>query len=57
MESSPHILIIDDEREIREPLAKYLAKNGLRASMAASAADARKDLKTAAIDLVVCGWT
>ncbi len=53
METSPHILVIDDEREIREPLVKYLAKNGLRASMAASAAEARKDLKTSAIDLVV----
>jgi len=53
MEPSPHILVVDDEREIREPLAKYLAKNGLRASIAASAAEARKEMKTSAIDLVV----
>jgi len=53
MEPSPHILIVDDEREIREPLAKYLAKNGLRATMAGSAAEARKELHTSAIDLVV----
>jgi two-component system OmpR family response regulator len=53
MESSPHILVVDDEREIREPLAKYLARNGLRASVAANAGDARKELKTSAIDLVV----
>ena len=53
MEPTPHILVVDDEREIREPLAKYLAKNGLRTSMAASAAEARTEMKTSAIDLVV----
>ncbi|MDH3231702.1 MAG: response regulator [Alphaproteobacteria bacterium] len=53
MEPSSHILVVDDERDIREALVKYLVKNGLRASMAANAADARKDLKTSAIDLVV----
>jgi two-component system OmpR family response regulator len=53
MEPSPHILIVDDEREIREPLAKYLVKNGLRVSIAAGAAEARKEIKTSAIDMVV----
>ena len=53
MEPTPHILVVDDAREIREPLAKYLAKNGLRASVAGGAADARAALKTSAIDLVV----
>lgn len=53
MEPTPHILVVDDEREIREPLAKYLTKNGLRASIAANAGDARKELKTSAIDMVV----
>lgn len=53
MESTPHILVVDDEREIREPLAKYLAKNGMRASLAANASDARRELKTSAIDMVV----
>jgi two-component system OmpR family response regulator len=53
MEPAPHILVVDDERDIREPLVKYLAKNGLRATMAASAAEARTEMKTRAIDLVV----
>jgi len=53
MEPTPHILVVDDEREIREPLAKYLVKNGLRASIAAGGAEARKEIKTSAIDLVV----
>ncbi|MBO0345288.1 response regulator [Roseibium limicola] len=50
---SPHILIVDDHRDIRETLARYLVKNGLRATAAENAAHARKALKTAAIDLVV----
>lgn len=52
-EVSPHILVVDDHRDIRETLARYLVKNGLRASVADSAAQARKTLATASIDLVV----
>lgn len=52
-ESSPHILVVDDHRDIRETLARYLVKNGLRASSAESAAQARKMLSASAIDLVV----
>lgn len=50
---SPHILVVDDHRDIRETLARYLMKNGFRASTAESAAHARKALKAAAVDLVV----
>lgn len=53
MERSPHILIVDDHRDIRDLLARYLAKHGLRASVAESAAAARKTLQRADIDLVV----
>jgi len=50
---SPHILVVDDHRDIRETLARYLVKNGLRASTAENAAQARKALKAASVDLVV----
>lgn len=53
MALSPHILVVDDHRDIRETLARYLKKNGLRATTAENAAGARKVLKSAAIDLVV----
>ena len=53
MESSAHILVVDDHREIRDLLARYLAKCGLRVSVAESAAKARRVLETSAIDLVV----
>ena len=34
MERTPHILVVDDHREIRELLARFFAKNGLRVSVA-----------------------
>ena len=36
------ILIVDDEADIREPLAEYLTRNELLVSMADSAAEARR---------------
>jgi len=53
METSPHILIVDDSADIREPLAKYLAKSGMRTSTANGGVEMRRLLKTNAIDLVV----
>lgn len=53
MNTTPHILVVDDHRDIREPLATYLERNGYRVSMAADAAQARKLIDAAAIDLVV----
>ncbi len=53
MESSPHILVVDDAADIREPLSRYLAKNGFRVSTASGGHDMRRVLKTSAIDLVV----
>ena len=53
MDAIPHILVVDDHQDIREPLAKYLQKHGFRASNADGAASARRVLKDSAIDLVV----
>lgn len=52
-ETLPHILVVEDARDIREPLARYLREHGYRASTAPEAASARKILKSAGIDLVV----
>lgn len=49
----PHILIVDDARDIREPLGQYLRKQGYRTQLAAQAVEARRILDEAAIDLVV----
>src|SRR5689334_24771040 len=53
MAEAPHILVVDDHREIRELLARYLAKSGFRVSTAEDAAVARRRLQAEAIDLVV----
>lgn len=53
MAAEPHILLVDDERDIRDPLAAYLSKNGLRVTKAADAATARQQLAVHAIDLVL----
>jgi DNA-binding response OmpR family regulator len=53
MADQPHILLVDDERDIRDPLAAYLAKNGLRVTKAENAAAARQQLSAYAIDLVL----
>lgn len=39
--SEPHLLVVDDARDIREPLGTYLRKHGFRVSLAADAAAAR----------------
>ena len=53
MDTSLHILIVDDQRDIREPLGRYLLKHGLRVSAAADATQARDLLRRSAVDLVV----
>jgi CheY-like chemotaxis protein len=34
MERTPHILLVDDHKEIRDLLARFLERNGLRVSVA-----------------------
>lgn len=49
----PHILVVDDDRRIRNLLQAYLMENGFRISVAASAAEAREHMRIVAFDLVV----
>jgi two-component system OmpR family response regulator len=53
MDAQPHLLLVDDHRDIRESLTAYLRQQGYRISTAESAAAARKVLTASAIDLVV----
>jgi len=53
MTEAPHILVVDDHRDIRDALAKYLVKNGYRVTQAENVAAARRALRDAAIDLAV----
>jgi two-component system OmpR family response regulator len=49
----PHILIVDDDKDIREPLARYLARHGLRISTAKNGQAMDKVLAIGHIDLMV----
>jgi len=42
MEPQPHILVVDDDREIRDLLSKFLERQGMRVSAARDAKEARK---------------
>jgi two-component system, OmpR family, response regulator len=53
MANEPHILLVDDERDIRDPLAAYLGRSGYRVTKAENAAAARQVLAAHAIDLVL----
>ncbi len=53
MEHIPHILIVDDDREIRELLARFLDTHGLRVSTAADGREMKRALSDWKIDLVV----
>jgi two-component system OmpR family response regulator len=48
-----HILIVDDDREIRELVADYLKKNGLRVTVAADGKQMRAVVAANAVDLIV----
>jgi two-component system, OmpR family, response regulator len=53
MTEQPHILVVDDDREIRDLLARYLAKHGLRVRGAADGREMRQALDDWSIDLII----
>ncbi len=53
MNDPTHILLIDDEPSIREPLAEYLERQGMRVSEADNAAKARSLMRIAKYDLAL----
>jgi two-component system OmpR family response regulator len=53
MESSAHILIVDDHREIRDLVGQILAKDGYRVSTAGDGREMRQALRDRKIDLIV----
>ncbi|MBL6458586.1 response regulator [Belnapia sp. T6] len=42
MEPQPHILVVDDDREIRDLLSKFLERQGMRVAAARDAREARR---------------
>ncbi|MEM5316780.1 response regulator [Paraburkholderia sp. JHI869] len=52
-EKIDHVLIVDDDRGIRELVGAYLEKNGMRVSLAANGREMRSVLEGGAPDLIV----
>jgi two-component system phosphate regulon response regulator OmpR len=53
LDETPHILVVDDDRRLRDLLQRYLSENGFRVTTAEDAATARTKLGSIAFDLIV----
>jgi two-component system, OmpR family, response regulator len=53
MDKIDHVLLVDDDRAIRELVGTYLEKNGMRVSLAANGREMRTALEFGAPDLIV----
>ena len=53
MSERPHVLIVDDDREIRGLLAQYLEKHDFRTSAVADGREMRRVLERSHVDLLV----
>ncbi len=52
-EAQPHVLVIDDDKRLRDLIARYLTEQGYRVTTAVDAADARAKLAGITFDLLV----
>ncbi len=53
MPEAPHILVVDDDRRLRQLLKTYLAENGFRVSASGNAAEARAAMEGLVFDVIV----
>jgi DNA-binding response OmpR family regulator len=52
-DDAPHLLVVDDDRRIRDLLSRFLSTEGYRISTADSAAMARAKLASLSFDLLI----
>ena len=52
-DDAPHLLVVDDDRRIRDLLSRFLHAEGYRVTTANNAADARAKLESLSFDLLV----
>ena len=52
-DEAPHVLVVDDDRRLRELLARFLTQNGYRVTTAASAAEAQAMSESLVFDALV----
>ncbi len=53
MDETSHILVVDDDRRIRELIKSYLMENGFLVTVAGSATEARERMRGLQFDLIV----
>ncbi len=53
MEEAAHILVVDDDKKLRDVLRRFLLGQGFRVTVASDAADARRKLAALEFDLVL----
>lgn len=53
MSGQTHILLVDDEASLREPLAEYLTKQGFRVQQASDASQARSVMNAFNFDIIL----
>src|SRR5580698_2507443 len=52
-DDAPHLLLVDDDRRIRDLLSRFLLSEGYRVTTAETAADARAKLEGLRFDLLI----
>ena len=52
-DDAPHILVVDDDRRIRDLLSRFLTEHDFRVTIAVDAADARRKLDGLAFDMLI----
>jgi two-component system phosphate regulon response regulator OmpR len=52
-DDAPHLLVVDDDRRIRDLLSRFLLTEGYRVTTAETAADARSKLESLRFDLLI----
>src|SRR4029077_13452682 len=55
-DDAPHLLVVDDDRRIRDLLSRFLTNEGYRVSTAETVADARAKLNGLSFDLLILDW-
>jgi two-component system, OmpR family, phosphate regulon response regulator OmpR len=55
-DNAPHILIVEDDKSIRDLLSRYLGDNGFRVTAAADSACARSSMRGLAFDIILLDW-
>lgn len=53
MDLEPHILIVDDDSQVRQLIGRFLRENGYRVTGARDGREMRETLTSAAIDLII----